>query len=190
MNALSSALSLEIKERVKRFIALVSLAEQAYSRFVDRTPNPHMELITTMITKPNHVLVVDANKKPLTPCKPSMAKKLLKAKKAAVYRRFPFTIILKKECLPNKQKLELKIDPGSKTTGLSLILNNALIWCGELNHRGSLIKKKLESRRASRRLRRSRLRRTKTTIFKSNSTEKLASSQSDAQSVNYYDLGE
>ena len=128
-----------------------------------------------MITKPNYVLVVDANKKPLTPCKPSMAKKLLKAKKAAVYRRFPFTIILKKrcsavlggfpmsdcakkECLPNKQKLELKIDPGSKTTGLSLILNNALIWCGELNHRGSLIKKKLESRRASRRLRRSRLR--------------------------------
>ena len=117
-----------------------------------------MELITTMITKPNYVLVVDANKKPLTPCKPSMAKKLLNAKKAAVYRRFPFTIILKKECTPNKQKLELKIDPGSKTTGIALVLNNALIWCGELNHRGSLIKKKLESRRASRRLRRSRLR--------------------------------
>ncbi len=111
-----------------------------------------------MIKKPNYVLVVDANKKPLTPCKPSVAKKLLKAGKAAVYRRFPFTIILKKECVPNKQKLELKIDPGSQTTGLSLVLNDALIWCGELNHRGSLIKKKLESRRQSRRLRRSRLR--------------------------------
>ncbi len=111
-----------------------------------------------MITKPNYVLVVDANKIPLTPCKPSMAKKLLKAKKAAVYRRFPFTIILKKECIPNKPQLELKIDPGSKTTGLALVLNDALVWCAELNHRGSLVKKKLDSRRASRRLRRSRLR--------------------------------
>ncbi len=111
-----------------------------------------------MIKKPNYVLVVDANKKPLTPCKPSVAKKLLKARKAAVYRRFPFTIILQKKCVPNQQKLELKIDPGSQTTGLSLVLNDALIWCGELNHRGSLIKKLLKSRRQSRRLRRSRLR--------------------------------
>ena len=111
-----------------------------------------------MIKKPNYVFVLDANKKPLTPCKPSRAKKLLIAKKAAVYRRFPFTIILEKECSLNQQKLELKIDPGSQTTGLSLVLNDALIWCAELNHRGSLIKKKLESRKASRRLRRSRLR--------------------------------
>ena len=87
-----------------------------------------------------------------------MAKKLLKAGKAAVYRRFPFTIILKKECTSTKVNLELKIDPGSATTGLALVLNHNLIWCAELNHRGSLIKKKLESRRASRRLRRSRLR--------------------------------
>ena len=108
--------------------------------------------------KPNYVLVIDTDKTPLTPCKPSIAKKLLKAGKAAVYRRFPFTIILKKECVPNKQKLELKIDPGSQVTGLSLVLNDALIWCAELNHRGSLIKKKLESRRQFRGLRRSRLR--------------------------------
>ena len=108
--------------------------------------------------KPNYVLVLDTNKTPLTPCKPSVAKKLLKANKAAVYRRFPFTIILKKECIPSQQKLELKIDPGSTVTGLSLVLDEALIWCGELTHRGSLIKKKLESRRQSRRLRRSKLR--------------------------------
>ncbi len=48
--------------------------------------------------KPNYVLVIDAKKKPLTPCKPSRAKKLLNAGKAAIYRRFPFTIILKKRC--------------------------------------------------------------------------------------------
>ncbi len=109
--------------------------------------------------KPNHVLVLDTNKTPLTPCKPSMAAKLLKSGKAAVYRRFPFTIILNKKCTPSNQaQVELKIDPGSQTTGLALVLNDALVWCGELNHRGSLIKKKLEARRASRRLRRSKLR--------------------------------
>lgn len=111
-----------------------------------------------MIKKPNYVLVLDANKNPLIPCKPSLAKKLLKAQKAAVYRRFPFTLILKKECTVNQQKLEIKLDPGSQTTGISLVLNDALIWCAELNHRGSLIKQKLESRRQYRRLRRSRLR--------------------------------
>ena len=61
--------------------------------------------------KPNYVLVVDTNKTPLTPCKPSMAAKLLKCGKAAVYRRFPFTIILKKKCTPSNQaQVDLKID--------------------------------------------------------------------------------
>ncbi len=109
--------------------------------------------------KPNHVLVLDTNKTPLIPCKPSMATKLLKSGKAAVYRRFPFVIILKKECTPSKQaQIELKIDPGSQTTGLALVQDDKVIWVAELNHRGSLLKKKLDSRRASRRLRRSRLR--------------------------------
>ena len=93
--------------------------------------------------KPNYVLVLDAKKTPLTPCKPSVAKKLLKAGKAAVYRRFPFTIILKKECISNRPpELKLKLDPGSVTTGITLVLNNALIWCAELNHRGFMIKRR------------------------------------------------
>ncbi len=108
--------------------------------------------------KPNHVLVIDTNKTPLTPCTPCMASKLLKAGKAAVFRRFPFTIILKKECKPSKDNVQIKIDPGSRHTGLVLLQDNKVIWVGELNHRGSLIKKKLESRRVSRRLRRSKLR--------------------------------
>ena len=108
--------------------------------------------------KPNYVFVLDTNKIPLTPCKPSMAKKLLDAGKAAVYRRFPFTIILKKESNPSKNNLKLKIDPGSKTTGLAIVEDNKLIWVADLNHRAALIKKKLDSRRASRRLRRSQLR--------------------------------
>jgi len=40
------------------------------------------------------VFVLDKNKKPLMPCHPARAKELLNKGKAAVYRMFPFTIIL------------------------------------------------------------------------------------------------
>ena len=41
------------------------------------------------------VFVVDTDKKPLSPCAPARARMLLRKGKAAVYRREPFTIILK-----------------------------------------------------------------------------------------------
>ncbi|MBC6430942.1 hypothetical protein FM036_08930 [Nostoc sp. HG1] len=52
----------------------------------------------------NYVFVLDTNKNPLTPCKPSMARKLLCAGKAAAFRRYPFTIILKKEVVASAFK--------------------------------------------------------------------------------------
>jgi RRXRR protein len=82
----------------------------------------------------------------------------LKQSKAAVYRRYPFTIILK-YAVPNpkNQPHQLKIDPGSKTTGLAVVQNNAfVVWGAELTHRGQQIKNDLESRRAIRRNRRNR----------------------------------
>ena len=91
--------------------------------------------------KPNHIFVVDTKKKPLMPCTPCIASKLLDAGKAAIFRRFPFTIILKKQCQPSRTKLQLKIDPGSSATGLALLDGSKVIWVAELNHRGSLIKK-------------------------------------------------
>lgn len=47
------------------------------------------------------VFVLDANKKPLSPCHEAVARKLLKQGKAAIFKRYPFTIILKKsmECI-------------------------------------------------------------------------------------------
>lgn len=69
----------------------------------------------------NFIFVLDTNKKPLTPCKPSMARKLLTAGKAAVFRRFPFTIILKKRVTSTIESITLKLDPGSKTTGIALL---------------------------------------------------------------------
>lgn len=105
----------------------------------------------------NFVFVLDTNFKPLTPCKPSMARKLLDAGKAAVFRRYPFVIILNKEVDATPESLALKIDPGSKTTGIALVdSQDRAIWGMELEHRGQQIKDALQSRSAVRRGRRQR----------------------------------
>lgn len=104
------------------------------------------------------VFVVDTNKKPLTPCRPKRAKQLLKQGKAAVFRRFPFTIILKYAVENVSPKpLRVKIDPGSKTTGIAIITEKGeIVFAANLEHRGHSIKKSLDSRRAIRRSRRNR----------------------------------
>lgn len=104
----------------------------------------------------NFVFVLDTHRKPLSPCKPGVARSLLNAGKAAVYRRFPFTIILKKEVEATPEPIELKLDPGSKTTGIALKQGSQIIFGAELTHRGQAIKASLESRRSLRRGRRSR----------------------------------
>ena len=104
----------------------------------------------------NFIFVLDTNRKPLTPCKPSMARKLLAAGKAAVFRRFPYTIILKKAVTASIESISLKLDPGSKTTGIALLQGEKVIFGAELTHRGQAIKASLESRRSLRRVRRNR----------------------------------
>jgi 5-methylcytosine-specific restriction endonuclease McrA len=85
-----------------------------------------------------------------------MARKLLTAGKAAVFRRFPFTIILKKVVTVTIESISLKLDPGSKTTGIALLEGEKVIFGAELTHRGQAIKASLDSRRALRRGRRNR----------------------------------
>ncbi|MDJ0746471.1 MAG: RNA-guided endonuclease IscB [Xenococcaceae cyanobacterium MO_167.B27] len=105
----------------------------------------------------NFVFVIDSDRTPLKPTHPAKARKLLDAGLAAVYRRYPFTIILSRKIEDvNPNKLSLKIDPGAKTTGISLLSNNLVIWAAELTHRGEQIKLRLQDRRAVRRNRRSR----------------------------------
>lgn len=81
---------------------------------------------------------------------------MLKQGKAAVFRKFPFTIILKDPVEGEQADLHLKIDPGSKTTGFAVLDGDRVIWAAELEHRGQQIKSDLESRAAIRRNRRSR----------------------------------
>lgn len=105
------------------------------------------------------VFVLDTHKQPLNPVHAGRARILLSTGKAAVFRRYPFTIILKiavKE--PAIEPLRIKIDPGSKTTGIALV-NDAtgqVVFAAELAHRGEDIKKALTRRRAVRRSRRRR----------------------------------
>jgi len=106
------------------------------------------------------VFVIDKNKHPLMPCHPARARELLRKGKAAVYRTFPFTVILKEREGGDTQPMAFKIDPGSKTTGMALVADfkrgKRVIWAGELTHRGQQIRDALLSRRQLRRSRRAR----------------------------------
>ncbi|MBD2605415.1 HNH endonuclease [Scytonema hofmannii FACHB-248] len=105
----------------------------------------------------NFVFLIDANKQPLDPIPPGQARRLLNQGHAAVYRRYPFTLILKKIISDPKVKPhQLKIDPGSKVSGLAILQEDKVIWGAELTHRGQQIKNDLESRRAIRCNRRNR----------------------------------
>ncbi len=104
------------------------------------------------------VFVLDKNLKPLDPCRPARARLLLKQGRAKVFRRYPFTIILSdleaENCTTHNH--QIKIDPGSKTTGLAILQGNTVIWGAEITHRGFQIRDALTSRRQSRRSRRNR----------------------------------
>ncbi|MHB8147167.1 MAG: RNA-guided endonuclease IscB [Vulcanimicrobiaceae bacterium] len=106
------------------------------------------------------VFVLDKHKQPLMPCTEKRARLMLQRGRARVHRLAPFTIRLidrtaKESAL---QPIALKLDPGSRTTGIALariggatIHTMALI---ELTHRGAHIRKALMQRAGFRRRRR------------------------------------
>jgi len=103
------------------------------------------------------VFVIDTNKKQMDPVNPAEARLLLNQQRAAVFRRYPFTIILKDAVPAEPEPLRVKIDPGSKVTGIVVLKDSGeIVFAMELSHRGQRIKKQLESRRAIRRGRRAR----------------------------------
>ncbi len=107
-----------------------------------------------------YVFIIDQDKAPLDPCHPARARMLLKSGRAAVYRRYPFTIILKDRQQKDSQihSHRIKLDPGSRTTGvvLSREKDGKVLWAGEIHHRGLAVREALASRRAIRRSRRHR----------------------------------
>ena len=116
------------------------------------------------------VLVLDKAKRPLMPCTPKRARKLLAAGRARVHRLFPFCIRLVDRRIEQSavQPLRLSLDPGSKTTGLAISriaeVTDAegvvepvihIVFLMELAHRGRAILESLHARAAMRRRRRS-----------------------------------
>jgi len=69
------------------------------------------------------VFVVDRHKKPLMPCSEKRARKLLARGRARVHRLIPFAIRLVDRTVNDSvlQPVKIKLDPGSKTTGIALV---------------------------------------------------------------------
>ncbi len=123
------------------------------------------------------VLVLDRKKRPLMPCTPKRARKLLECGRARAHLLFPFCIRLVDRSIKQSaaQPLRLALDPGSKSTGLAISrieevtdeVTDAdgviepvmhIVFLMELAHRGRAIMESLHARSAMRRRRRGNLR--------------------------------
>ncbi|BAP57750.1 HNH endonuclease [Thioploca ingrica] len=118
------------------------------------------------------VFVLDQQKKPLMPCPEKRARRLLERDRAVVVKRYPFAIRLKDRVGGELQPIRIKLDPGSKQTGIAIVRESqgvdpetgeitskiSVFNLLQLHHRGLTISKNLTSRCAMRRRRRSNLR--------------------------------
>lgn len=120
------------------------------------------------------VFVLDKHKKPLMPCSEKRARKLLARGRARVHRLMPFSIRLVDREVRHSvlQPLKIKLDPGSKITGMALVRESEavdentgevrttvhVLSLFELTHRGRQISEALTARRQMRRRRRGNLR--------------------------------
>jgi 5-methylcytosine-specific restriction endonuclease McrA len=120
------------------------------------------------------VFVLDRQGKALMPCTEKRARLLLERGRARVHRLVPMVIRLvdREVASCELQPLRLKLDPGSKTTGLALVrdaqvidpqsgevqTSSVVLNLMELVHRGRQISEALTVRRQMRRRRRSNLR--------------------------------
>lgn len=104
------------------------------------------------------VFVLDKSKKPLDMITNAQARILLRKKQAVVHKVYPFAIRLKdNSCVSKDRDYTVKLDPGSKHTGIAIVDDkNAVVMLAELEHRGHIIKKNIDSRRAVRHHRRQR----------------------------------
>lgn len=107
------------------------------------------------------VFVLDRHQKPLMPCTEKRARLLLERGRAVVHHLAPFTIRLQDRTVETSefQPLRLKLDPGSKTTGMALILDGRhgpqAIFFGEIVHKPGMTQR-LKARAGIRRGRRQR----------------------------------
>lgn len=103
------------------------------------------------------VPVLDSKKRPLMPCHPARARKLLNSGKASAYynKLGVFCIILHREVEPNNRKVVLGFDPGSKFHGVTVLSSGRTVLNG-MCEAVDWVKESVETRRTMRRARRHR----------------------------------
>src|SRR5260370_33430089 len=99
------------------------------------------------------------------PCTPKPARLLLARGRAVVHRVKPFVIRLRDWRIQDSvlQESVLKIDPGSRTSGMTLVRAEATpegevhhaLFCSEVQHRGEAVHHGKQTQRSARRRRRS-----------------------------------
>lgn len=104
------------------------------------------------------VFVLNRSKKPLNMISNAEARILIRKKLAVIHKVYPFTIRLRDNSyVGNDKSYTIKVDPGSRTTGIAITDDKgSVVMLAELEHRGSVVKKKLNSRRVVRHHRRQR----------------------------------
>ena len=102
------------------------------------------------------VYVLSQNGQPLMPTgNHAKVRVLLKQGKAKVVKKCPFTIQLQYESTTHTQKINLGIDAGSKTIGVSATTESKVLYESEVVLRNDIVEL-LSGRRALRRSRRNR----------------------------------
>src|SRR5699024_3739372 len=94
---------------------------------------------------------------PLMPCSPRKTRLLLKAGKAKVLQREPFTIQLLYGSTGYKQDITIGVDTGHSEVGVSVTTSSKEIFSSVFQMRNG-VSKKIEARKMYRRNRRNRLR--------------------------------
>ena len=108
------------------------------------------------------MFVLDKHHQPLMPCSEKRARLLLERGRARVHKMVPFTIRLVDRLQDDSalQDVRLKLDPGSKATGVAVKLDGAkgtkAVFLGGVIHKPG-IKARLDKRRSLRRSRRNRM---------------------------------
>lgn len=112
------------------------------------------------------VFVLEPDGSPSNPVHPAYSRRLLSSHQAAVFRTYPFAIRLHSASGACARPLRLKIDPGSRTTGMAILDGANVVWACEIQHRGHVITLRLAGRSMVRRSRRNRNLRRRPARFK------------------------
>ncbi len=107
------------------------------------------------------VIILDKNKRSLGFTTERRARILMEKQRACLYRVFPAVVIVKDvdaRELKNLPTYRIKIDPGSKYTGIAIICNeiNEVVFYMQIEHRGDLVRHNKKTQKDSRRNRRNR----------------------------------